>query len=172
MSWAWIVGIIVVFLGLSVMRGAPYVPSQKRYIKQALTKLYTLTAKDVLVDLGSGDGIVLRLASKYKAQAIGYEINPVLALISKILSFNDHRVQVRMADFWSTDLPSNTTVVYIFITSGYLKKLSRKMQSEADRLDRPLKIIMYGATFDDRIPEKNLGAYSLHTFFPLQIKKA
>ena len=139
MLWTWIVGIIVLFLGLSVIRGAPYVPSQRRYIKQALTKLYKLTEKDVLVDLGSGDGIVLRLASKHKAHAIGYEINPVLALISKILSFKDNRVQIRMVDFWLTDLPEDTTVVYTFITSGYLKKLSKKMQSEADRLGRPLK---------------------------------
>ena len=78
--WA-IVIILCVFFGLVVFRGAPYVPSKKTYINQAFSDLYPLTDKDVLVDVGSGDGVVLRSATKFGALAIGYEINPILVIM-------------------------------------------------------------------------------------------
>lgn len=33
-------------------------------VKRALTELYPLTARDLLVDIGAGDGLILRMASK------------------------------------------------------------------------------------------------------------
>lgn len=169
MIWFWLIGLVIIIFGFTAFRGAPYVPSQRKYIRQAFKDLYPLSGEDVLVDIGSGDGIVLRLASQRKAQAIGYEINPLLFIISRLLSRNDGRVRIHLADFLLVPIPKTTTVVYTFTASRYVKKISDKLQNESNRLGRPLRFIIYGNTLSDRKPDKVLGAYQLYTFSPLQI---
>ena len=51
--WLWALLGVVVAMGLVVFTGAPYVPSKRRDIRQALTELYPLGSDDVLVDIGS-----------------------------------------------------------------------------------------------------------------------
>jgi len=168
----WIIGVIVILFGLIVFRGAPYVPSQKRYVRQAFTELYPLSDKDVLVDIGSGDGIVLRQASERGARAIGYELNPLLVLISRFFSRHDSNVCVILADFWLTPLPEATTVVYAFSVSRDIKNMSKKIQREADRLQHPLRFIIFGNVLDGRKADNTVGAYHLYTFRPLQVPEA
>ncbi|CAN5398049.1 hypothetical protein BH10PAT4_BH10PAT4_5400 [soil metagenome] len=172
MIWFWIVWSIVLVFGLVVLRGAPYVPSRKRYIDQAFTELYPLGKKDTLVDIGSGDGIVLRRASRVGATAIGFEINPVLVILSRIMSAQTNRVTIRFADVWLTKFPDTTTVVYVFTASPYLKKIGQKLQNESTRIGRPLKLILYGNTLTGNKPDKNLAGYNLYTFLPLQTDEA
>lgn len=170
--WEWIVIAIVLLFGLVVFRGAPYVPSQKRYVRQALTELYPLGKKDVLVDVGSGDGVVLRIASQLGARAVGYELNPALVVISRLLSLRDKKVSVRLVDFWLTPLPDDTTVVYGFMVTRDMKKMTKKMQREADRLNRPLAFLTYGNEIIGRSVDKMHGPYRWYTFHPLQSDKA
>ena len=165
----WVGWALVLTFGIVVFRGAPYVPSRRRYIKQAFTELYRLGSNDVLVDVGSGDGIVLRIASEYGARAIGLELNPVLVLISRLLSRGDKKVRVSLADFWLTPLPDETTVVYAFMVTRDIKKIIKKMQSEADRLGRPIGFITYGNRLPGRQYDRALVGYALYTFVPLQI---
>lgn len=168
MIWFWIVGVLVLMFGVIVLRGAPYVPSMKRYVREAFNELYPLSKKDVLVDVGSGDGVVLRLAAEKGSRAIGYELNPILVAVSRVLSRRYKNVTIEFADFWFTKLPSNVTVVYAFTASPYIKKMTTKMQSEANRLGRPIRFILHGNTLADRIFDKKVGAYTLYTFSPLQ----
>ena len=172
MVWFWIIWSIVLVFGLVVLRGAPYVPSRTRYIDQAFTELYPLSKKDTLVDIGSGDGIVLRRASAKGAVAVGFEINPILVVVSRLLCINNRKVMIRLADVWLTKFPDSTTVVYVFTASPYVKKVERKLQNESTRLGRPLKLILYGNMLFDHTPDKNLAGYTLYTFFPLQTDKA
>ncbi len=173
MSWLWfLLFVIALIFGLVVFRGAPYVPSRKAEINQALTKLYPLTSNDVLVDIGSGDGIVLREAAKIGARAVGYEINPILVYISRWLSRKSGRVTVYLADFWFEKLPDDTTVVYIFSVSRDMRKIIRFMQKEADRLGRPMDLINYGSELKGVRVVKQIGAYHLYVFKPLHQIKA
>lgn len=172
MTWFWVVGGIIMLFGLVVLRGAPYVPSQKSYVRQALRDLYPLSSDDVLVDVGSGDGIVLRLAAECGARAIGYELNPLLVIVARFLSRRDDRVRVRLADFWLTALPDDTTVVYVFAATLYIKKMADRLQTETDRLQRPLRVIVHGNVFVGLKADKMLSAYRLYTFYPLQVREA
>ena len=172
MIWFWLASLVIVLFGLIVLRGAPYVPSQRRYVRQSLSQLYRLSDKDTLVDIGSGDGIVLRLASERGARAIGYELNPVLVLIARYLSRHDPRVSVHLADVWLTALPPETTVVYVFTASAYVKKMIDKLQRETNRLNRPLRVIVHGNVLTGLRPDAVLGAYNLYTFRPLQVREA
>lgn len=160
--------IIFTFFGIVVFRGAPYVPSHKKDISHALTVLYPLCENDVLLDIGSGDGIVLRLASKKGAKAIGYEINPILVLISKILSMHDKKVNIKLTDFWLAKIPAKTTVIYAFVVTRDVKKLIKKVQVETNRLGHKISLISYGNKLGVRTAVKSLGAYNLYEFKPLQ----
>jgi len=169
--WIWIAWILILTFGIIVFRGAPYVPSRKKYILHAFTTVYPLGKKDVLVDVGSGDGIVLRMASARGAKAIGYELNPILVVISRFLSRKDHRVRVSLTDFWIAKLPDDVTVVYAFMATPYIHKLDTKMQHEANRLERPLRLVLYGNSLIGRTTDRASGGYKLYTFAPLQIDK-
>lgn len=171
MIWIWIAWILILTFGIIVFRGAPYVPSRKKYIQHAFTSLYPLSKKDVLVDVGSGDGIVLRMASAKGARAIGYELNPILVLISRFLSRKDNRVRVSLTDFWIAKLPDDVTVVYAFMATPYIHKLDMKIQHEANRLQRPLILVLYGNSLSGRTIDHASEGYKLYTFVPLQIHK-
>ena len=65
-----IMGIAVVF-GTTVLFGAPYVPSLESEIRKMFKKLYPLSKQDFLIDMGSGDGIVLKVGAEMGAQTLG-----------------------------------------------------------------------------------------------------
>lgn len=158
--------IVILMFGFVVFRGAPYVPSMKKYAANAFDELYPLSKKDVLVDVGSGDGIILRLAADRKARAIGYELNPILVLVSKILSRGNPLVETKLADFWLTELPEATTVVYAFSVGRDMQKLAQKVQRTASRANHPLWLITYGHTIASLTPEKSTNSHFLYLFEP------
>lgn len=168
----WIFAALVLLFGFVVFRGAPYVPSHKRDVNLAFAELYKLTGKDFLVDVGSGDGVVLRLAAARGAKAVGYELNPALVAISRFLSRRHKNIRVQLADFWLTPLPAETTVVYGFMVSRDIEKMAKKLQKEADQMRRPLYFISYGTALKTRPKIKELGAHHLYRFDPLQEEKA
>ena len=75
-----IFGIILAVFLLTVFFGAPYVPTHKKELIKLFEKL-KLSKNDILADIGSGDGVVLKTASNFGAKSIGFEINPFLVLI-------------------------------------------------------------------------------------------
>ena len=168
MTWFWIFAAVFIAFGFVVVRGAPYVPSHRKYARLALTKLYRLKTSDVLVDLGSGDGTVLRLATKLgAAQAIGYELNPILVAISWLLARGDKKQRTVLADMWLSEFPAETTVVYVFSVTRDSEKLTKKLQKHADAHGRELWCITYGAGLAaDKKPVKKLHAHQLYHFAP------
>lgn len=157
-------GIILIF-GFVVFFGAPYVPSKKRDLKRALTELYPIGKKDVLVDIGSGDGVVLREAVRLgAAKAVGFELNPVLVAVARWLSRRFKGVSTHLANAWHAPFPDDTTVVYVFTTTRDAGKMVRKIQKEATRLGHPLSVISYGCELPGKKPEKTVGAHLLYHF--------
>jgi len=170
----WLVAgaVVILLFGFAAFFGAPYVPSRKKYIDRAFRHLYELGPRDVLVDIGSGDGVVLRAATRFGAKAIGYEINPVLVFVSRLLSLHQPLVTIIFANFWMAKLPDDTTVVYAFSVLRDNKRLIKKMQREADRLHHHLDLICYASPLADIRPVGKYEAYYRYTFYPLQGKKA
>ena len=160
----YIVGFFVLLIGLGVFFGAPYVPSRRQDLQRMFDTLYPLSADDVLFDAGSGDGIILREASRRGAKAVGYEINPLFWAISKYLSKNYKGVRIKLANFWVEPLPNDTTVVYVFAVSRDGKRVVKKMTAERERLGRPLTVICYGSPLPGVAPAKTYEAYHLYVF--------
>jgi hypothetical protein len=161
-----IFAVVVLVMGFVVFFGAPYVPSKRRELERALDELYPIGKDDVLVDVGSGDGIVLREAAKRGARAVGYELNPIFVVLSRWLSRRSSGVSVRLGDMWHLSFPPETTVVYAFVVSRDSAKLTRKMQKETAHLGRPLMLVTYGADLPGIEPKRRLGAHTLYVFAP------
>jgi len=171
MIFFWIVAAVILLFGFVVFRGAPYVPSHRSDVTKAFDELYKVGKKDVIVDVGSGDGIILRMAAKRGARAVGYELNPALVFLSRFLSRRNKKVSVQLADFWFAKLPQDTTLVYAFAVERDIKKLSAKLQAEADRLGHSFHVISYGSQITSPAPIRTLGAHHLYIFQPLQGSK-
>lgn len=161
-----IAAIFVVTFGFVVVFGAPYVPTKRSELRRAFDILYDFTPTDTLVDIGSGDGIVLREASRRGARAVGYEINPLLVFIGRWLSRGDKRVRIERANLWKVDFPAGTTVVYVFGESRDIKKMTTKVRQQATKLGREIAFISYGFELPDASAEKQSGAHFLYVIKP------
>lgn len=155
-------------VGFVAFTGAPYVPSRRKDLEKAFIELYPLSSHDFLVDIGSGDGIVLRAASRCGARALGLEIHPLLVLVALYLSRADKKVEVRMANFWRAELPKETTVVYTFGDSRDIGKMYTKVQHEATRLGKKIAFISYAFQVPGKKLAKTVGAHHLYWVAPLQ----
>lgn len=165
-------GILAFVVGAGVFFGAPYVPTKRRDLRRMFDSLYHLKSTDTLLDMGSGDGIVLLEASRRGASAIGYEINPVFYALSKLRLRRMHRVSVRLVNAWLTPFPHDATVVYIFSVGKDGRRLEKKLQTEANRLGRPLTLICYGNPLPNGQHIKTFEAYYMYRFEPLHLQKA
>ena len=165
----WIVFIVfgvIAFLGLSVLTGAPYVPSHRRDVRQLFRDL-GIGSDDVVLDIGSGDGIVLREASRCGATAIGYEIHPFFVVLSRLISRRDSKVSIILTDAWKAPFPDTVTLVYIFSVGRDGRRVVRKMEHEARRLGRTLDIVCYGNPLPKQEAVRQYGAYYRYRFQPL-----
>ena len=163
----YIIGALVVLIGMSAFFGAPYVPSHRRDVKRLFDELTPIDAQSVVLDIGSGDGLVLREVSRRGGKGVGYEIHPLFVLISRLASWGDGRVSVRWVNAWTTPFPDDVNLVYIFSVARDGKRLMKLMRHEATRLHRPLSLVCYGSALPGETPVQSFEAYYLYTFEPL-----
>ncbi len=134
---------IVLFMGWVVFFGAPWVPSHTKDVEKAFTELYKLGSKDLLVDFGAGDGKVLKIALKHGASVFGIELNPLLALISKLRLLGIKEARIQLGNYLQVALPKETTVVYTFGDGRDVVKIYNRIKTEAKRLDKTIYLISY-----------------------------
>ena len=154
--------IILVLLAIAIafaiggLLGAPYVPIRRRDSRQLL-ELAGLKRGQTLVDLGSGDGQLLRLAASRGIRGIGYEINPIMVLVSRLVCWRYRRlVKIHLANLWQTKLPP-ADAVYVFLMPRFMERLDRKLEAE---IQRPTRVISYVFEIPGRRPVER-GAGSL-----------
>jgi len=111
--------------------GPPYVPTPMPVIKQ-LIQICRISNKDIVVDLGSGDGRMLVEAARQGALSKGWEINPFLVLWTKIyaLSFGvGKNVQIYGKSYTSAKL-KDATIVFIYNLPRYMPELEKIMKRD------------------------------------------
>lgn len=164
LKWIGIV-LAAVFAG-TALTGAPFVPSRRKELDIIFKDLYKLGEKDLLVDLGSGDGKVLKAASDFKARALGIELNPFLVLFSKIRFMGNQRVRTIMRDFFLCDLPKDTTVVYVFGDGRDMGRIARKVEEQARKIGHPIYLISHAFEIPGHKVQKKARAYLLYKINP------
>ena len=149
---------------LIVFRGAPYVPTKRADVTKLFDEL-SLGDKDVIVDLGSGDGRLLLEAAKRGISSVGYELNPFLVLVSWMrLRKYEGRARVAMRDFWLTYLPKRTKVVFVFLGTPFMKKLDNYLLRQMQHRDDELLLVSYGVPVPGREPVRETGAFLVYAY--------
>jgi hypothetical protein len=153
-----IVGIIIVVpFALAAIVGAPYLPILRRD-STALLDLASLKPGQTIIDLGCGDGRFLRAAAQRGYRGIGYEINPLLYLVSLIVTWRyRHLITIRWRDFWSAKLPPSDAI-YVFLIERLMPKLHAKLARD---ITTPTHVISYVFAIPGQPPIKTTrNAYS------------
>ena len=105
-----------------------WVPTSQALV-DAMMKIGKVTAKDVVYDLGSGDGRTVITAAKLGARAYGIEYNPDMVELSKQNAAKagvSERATFTKADLFETDF-SQANVITMFLLSSINLKLRPKI---------------------------------------------
>jgi SAM-dependent methyltransferase len=118
--------ILMFYLVIAFVTGAPYVPSTPRVSKRMIDLAHIKKGERVY-DLGSGDGRLLFLSAQLGANAYGIEINPYLVLFTWIKALGSplrSRIHVSCKSFWSADI-TQAQVVFVYLLPWRMEKLER-----------------------------------------------
>jgi hypothetical protein len=136
-----------------VKDAGPYVPSPQSVVSDML-RYADVNAEDFLIDLGSGDGRIVRTAAKvFGARGFGVEIKDELVRESNEAAKNEglaDRVRFLKQDLFKTDL-SQATVITMYLLPDTVNLLKDKFLSEL----RPgTRIVSHDYPLTGWLPEK------------------
>ena len=121
--------LFILILGIYLLlQGAIFVPSKDKSIKTIL-EFAKAKKGQRMADLGSGDGRIIIAFGRSGIQADGYEINPILVLISRIRIKKlglEKFAKVYWRSYWGADL-SIYNVVTVFGIDYIMKRLEKKL---------------------------------------------
>ena len=151
---------------MAAIIGAPYLPIMRRDYEPILD-LANLKPGQTILDLGSGDGRFLLAAARRGYRAIGYEINPFLYVISRLLTWRYRSlVTIHLANFWPADLPP-VDAIYVFLIDRLMPKLDTKLTKE---IAKPTPVISFVFKIPGRKPQVQTRNAYLYWYPPLASK--
>ena len=127
-----VVIVVVVFCIAPLLKGAPWVPTKMKKVRQMLS-LVDIQPNEILYDLGCGDGrFIITAARKYNAKAVGIEISPLFYLwcqiVITILGLR-RRVKIKYGNFFKYNL-SEADVLICYLLQETNDKLEEKLLKE------------------------------------------
>jgi hypothetical protein len=129
-----------------------WVPTPQSLVERMLQMAKT-TAKDYVVDLGSGDGrTVITAAKKFGANALGIEYNPDMVELSKRNAQKEgvaDKAQFMRADIFQTDF-SKATVLTLYL----LPSLNLKLRPTILNMRPGTRVVSHAFTMDDWSPDQ------------------
>jgi len=102
--------------------GAPYAPTRLAVVHKAFDGL-GLDSEDYLVDLGAGDGGIMREAAARGMTTLGYELSPIMWLIAWVRTRRLPRSRLRYQNFYKAKLPEQTTVIFSFLMPTHMTQV-------------------------------------------------
>lgn len=131
----------------------PYVPTPQVVVDEML-KMAGVTAKDFVVDLGSGDGrMIITAAQKYNANGLGVDIDPKLVELATRNARNEavsDRAKFVEQDMFKADI-SKATVITLYVLPDFMEKLRPKLLRE---LKPGTRIVAHDYYMSDWYPDR------------------
>jgi precorrin-6B methylase 2 len=128
-----------------------WVPTPQALVDKMLD-MAQVTARDVVMDLGSGDGITVITAAKRGARAVGIEYNPDMVELSKLNAEKagvSDRATFMKADLFETDL-SQATVITMFL----LPQINMRLRPKILDLQPGTRIVSNSFTMEDWVADE------------------
>lgn len=151
MNWLiLLVSVTVLSFGFVVLFGAPYLPVLGPQKRRAL-ELLDLRQGETLLELGCGDGRVLKMAAEQGIQGVGYELNPLLVIIAKLTTWRHrHLVKIIWGNYWTKEWPE-AEGIYTFLLPKYMKQLDTKIMQLKHK---PVKLVSFAFEIPGKKPVK------------------
>lgn len=161
MTWLIAFAALVLIFAFVLARGAPYLPTMRSQTDTALD-LLDLKQGDSLLELGCGDGRIMRRAAERGLQVVGYELNPLLVIVAKANTWRYRRqVKVIWGDFWYGDWPP-TDGIFVFLLDRYMKKLDKKITQQYK--NQPIKLVSFAFKIPGQTPHKTKNGVFLYHY--------
>ncbi len=155
-----LIAAVVLLFGFVVVFGAPYLPTLKKQSDAALD-LLDLKPGQTLLELGCGDGRVLKAAARRGIKAIGYELNPILVIIAKLYTIPERKsVRIIWGNYWTQTWPS-TDAIFVFLLDKFMVKLDTKIKHEARK---PLKLVSFAFSIPGKKAVRKKAGLYLYTY--------
>ena len=136
-----------------------YVPTPQAVV-DAMLRIANVTARDVVYDLGCGDGrIPVTAAQRFGAKGIGIDIDPARisdAIENEKLAGVTDKVTVLNQDLFTTDI-SEATVVTLYLLPSLNLKVLPKLNAE---LKPGTRIVSHAFDMGDWAPEERVSVGS------------
>lgn len=148
-----------------LIRGKPiYFPLPKNTIRKVFREI-NLSKKDVVLDLGSGDGRVLIIAVEEFGckKAYGIEINYFLYLLSKFLikmKKLENKIEIIHGDFLKIKWPK-ANVITMYLLWGIMKDVEKKLLKEVKKA----KVISFAHKLPNLTENKKIKTGHFYTYF-------
>jgi len=114
---------------LPVTQGALFTSTASLRIESFLDAV-PMNREELFVDLGCGDGRVLReTRRRYGVKAKGFEVNILAYCVARALSFRMKGVDIMWKDFWYVSL-EDAGVVFCYLFPDVMKRLAAKLEAE------------------------------------------
>jgi len=98
-----------------------------------MCRLAKVSKKDIIYDLGCGDGTALIVASQeFGARGVGIEIDPLRAFISTLVLHSakvQNKIIIKRKNFFDVDI-SEASVVFVYLVPKALERLKPKLLKE------------------------------------------
>lgn len=159
---------IIIVFGAVVIVGPPFVPTLNKQIATALD-LLDLKPGQTLLELGSGDGRVMKAAAARGLKVVGVELNPFLVIISRLRCWR-YRKQVTVIwdDLWKAKWPQ-ADGIFTFMLQRQMVKLDKRITAWHKR---PLKLASFAFYIPDKPPVSKFNGIFLYEYgAPQPVKK-
>ncbi|MGD1153781.1 MAG: class I SAM-dependent methyltransferase [Syntrophales bacterium] len=112
-----------------ITQGAMFHPSARVRVRTFLDHV-PMKAGELLVDIGCGDGRVLREAKRrYGVRALGFEVNPLAYALARLRTIGMEGIEVRLRNFWNVDI-GDADVVFCYLFPDVMGRLAQKLVRE------------------------------------------
>jgi uncharacterized protein (TIGR03000 family) len=132
-----------------------YEPTPQKVV-EALLRLAKVTSKDVVWDLGCGDGrIVVTAAKEYGCKAVGFDIDPARVKDSRVnvrKSGVERLVTIEQRDLFTLDLSKGPTVVTLYL----LPRLNAKLLPQLRKLPPGARVVSVAHRMADIPPDEHI----------------
>jgi hypothetical protein len=135
---------------------APFVPTPQPVV-EAMLQLASVDERDLVYDLGSGDGrVVITAARRFGARAVGVELDPHLIIQSEEAARQagvERRVKFLQEDLFGVDL-AHATVVTMYLWPRMYDKLAPRLL----KLRPGTRVVIYRWGFTEWKPDERRGS--------------
>jgi 16S rRNA A1518/A1519 N6-dimethyltransferase RsmA/KsgA/DIM1 with predicted DNA glycosylase/AP lyase activity len=92
----------------------------------------SIKKNDVLYDLGSGNGRILKEVAKKGMQVVGIEHNWLLNLLARKKTIGMKNVKIIQGNIFDQDL-TKATIIVAYLSQTVVKKLQKKIEKEVKK---------------------------------------